>query len=318
MRKFIGNYSGVIIGVAYGLLMRCFIFDKGNITIKFTDLFSVTFIWIVPFIIGITPMLFATNEQLRSLSFRCFRPLVTVSIFFIACFITRVEDLICILIIALPFTVAAMLGGYLVGKLILHLRDKKGIVYSVLLIPLLAAPIEELFKIPSGIYEVKNTVVINSSADSIWQNVVRVKNIGQDEYHKGFFNYAGIPRPLYAELDKDGIGAKRTGHFEGGLIFRETVSEWDLNKKVSFNIQVVPSSIRNTIFDQHILKSDHFKFIGASYQLDKISANKTLLTLSSTYLLSTNINYYASFWGDLLLSDFQQRLLSVIKERCEQ
>jgi hypothetical protein len=318
MRKLIGKYSGIVIGSVYGLTMRVFFFDTFHSEFGFTDLFSITFIWVVPALIGITPLLFATNSQLRSTLYRCFAPLFTILLFFTFCFITNIEDLICIIIIALPFMVAGMIAGYFFGKMIIRYRDRKGIVYSILLLPLLLGPIEEQLKIPSGTYEVQNTVIINNTSNNIWDNVVRVKDIRTNEYSKGFFNYAGIPRPLYAQLDKDQIGGERTGHFEGGLVFKETVNHWELNKKVSFNISVIDSSIRKTIFDQHILKGNHFKFIGACYQLNKINSKQTLLTLSSTYQLDTRINYYASFWGNLILSDFQQRLLNVIKKRCDE
>jgi len=316
MKRLVSKYLGLLTGALYGLGLRYFIFELRD-TINFTDLFSVTFIWIVPLVIGITPMLFATDEQLRSRSYKAFTPLFATLLFFLFCFITRIEDILCILIIAAPFVLGAVIGGLLFGALLLKYRERKNVLYSVLLIPFIAGAIEEQFKIPSGTYEVRNTVIINSSADSVWKNVVRVKEIKENEYTKGIFNYAGIPRPLYAELDRDGIGAKRVGHFEGGLIFKETVNEWELNKKVSFNIEVISSSIRQTIFDQHILKGGHFKFVGASYQLTPVSNNKTLLTLSSSYQLDTRINYYASAWGNMLLSDFQQRLLTVIKNRCE-
>jgi len=160
-------------------------------------------------------------------------------------------------------------------------------------------------------------VIINNNADSIWNNVIRVKEIKDGEYSKGIFNYVGIPRPLYAELDKNGTGGNRVGHFEGGLTFKEKVDEWDPGKKVSFDIEMVPSTMRPTIFDQHVLRGKHFKFVGASYELMRINNNRTLLTLTSSYQLDTRINYYASVWGNFLLSDFQQRLLEVIKNRCE-
>ncbi|MDB5134527.1 MAG: hypothetical protein JWP37_1130 [Mucilaginibacter sp.] len=317
MKRLTLKYLGIIIGALYGLLLRYFIFGKLDGQFSFTDLFSITFIWIVPVLIGVTPMLFATNDQLRSKTYRVLIPFFTTLLFFIFCFITRVEDLLCIFIISMPFLLGGVMGGLIFGEIILRYRDRKGILYSILLVPVFAGMIEEQFKIPSSVYEIKNSVIINSTADKIWKNVIRVKNIGQGEYPTGFFNYAGVPRPLYAELDKDGIGAKRVGHFEGGLVFNETVNEWILNKRISFNIQVIPVSIRETIFDQHILKGNHFKFLSATYQLTKISDKKTLLTLSSTYQLDTRINFYASIWGDELLSDFQQRLLNVIKKRCD-
>lgn len=316
-RSFIGNYAGVIAGAIYGLLAR-FVFNfKGREGFSITDLFSITFIWIVPALIGMVPMLFATRDQLGNRVYRVLTPCFTVLLFFICCIATRVEDLVCIIIMAGPFLLCAMIVGWLFGKFILLYRDKRGILYSVIFIPFLLGIAENQLKIPSGTYFVNTSIIINSNAPNIWKHVVRVDQINAGEYKKGFFNYAGIPQPLYAELDKDTIGATRTGHFEGGLKFVETVNHWEENKKVSFNITVQPSSIRNTVFDKHVLMGNHFKFIDASYTLRKISSTKTELILSSSYRLDTRINVYASFWGNTLLSDFQQRLLDVIKQRCE-
>lgn len=317
MLRFLSKYLGVISGAGYGLLFRMIMDERRPYSFGVSNLFSITFVWVIPVLIGITPMLFASNDQLRSRTYRCFTPFFAVLLFFIVCLITRIEDLVCIIIIAIPFLAGSVVSGLLFGWLILKLKNRNGTLYSVLLIPFIAGPVEDQFKMPSGLYEVKNVVIINSGADKIWSNIIRVKNIGDDEFSKGFFNYAGIPRPLYAELDRDTTGATRIGHFEGGLLFKETVKEWDPSKKIAFDIHVINSTVRQTVFDKHVLLGDHFKFEGAAYQLIPVSSNQTKLVLSSTYRLDTRINYYACFWGDALLSDFQQRLLDVIKTRCE-
>ncbi|MBO9565765.1 MAG: hypothetical protein J7621_23515 [Niastella sp.] len=190
--------------------------------------------------------------------------------------------------------------------------------YSLFLIPLLTGLLEDRFPTPTKVYEIRTPVRIHAPSAIVWENVIRVKEIGKEEYSKGFFNYAGIPRPLFAELDKDTVGATRIGHFEGGLTFRETVINWERNRKVSFSIEVIPGSIRNAIFDQHILKGNHFKFLNASYELKSINDKETELTLVCSYQLDTKINGYGSFWGNRLLTDFQERLLAVIKKRCDE
>ena len=311
------KYGGVFLGAVYGLILRLVFNIAFKIDFSFTDLFSITFIWIVPVFIGITPMLFARPIQLERLTYRVITPCSTVLVFFMFCFITRIEDILCILVISAPFLLGAMIGGLIFGKFLLHYRKNRGVLYSVLLIPFMAGIIEDQFKIPTGIYYVDTTVLINSDLENIWKNVVRVREISNEEYTKGVFNYAGIPRPLFAELNKDTLGATRAGHFEGGLMFIETVNHWEKNRNVSFSIKVLPSTIRNTVFDRHILTGNHFEFLNASYTLKKISNNKIELSLASSYRLDTRINQYASFWGNCLLSDFQKRLLKVIKQRCE-
>lgn len=317
-KELFSKYGGAVLGGVYGLFLR-FIFGFADISedVFGFNLFSVTFIWVVPVIIGVVPLIFASDKQLERIKYSILLPALTVLIFFSFALLTRIEDLICLIIMMIPFIFGAMVGGFLFSKIVKYIRNKKGIVYSLLLLPFLSTIIENKFEMPRNTYTAKSVIVINSTEDKVWENIVRVKEIEETEYQKGFFNYVGIPKPLYAELDKDTVGATRVGHFEGGLTFVEKVTKWNRNKEVAFDINVVPASIRETVFDQHVLKGNHFKFINANYQLDKLDNGKIKLTLSSSYELHTNINGYSSFWGHLLLTDFQDRLLAVIKRRAE-
>ena len=317
MKQFLIKYAPILPGALYGLVLRLVFNVPYSKNFSFADLFSITFIWIVPLIMGVTPLIFAQKRYLRNTSYTAFVPLFSVLLFFIFCFITRIEDIICIVIISLPFLICAIVGGLTFRRFILKYRERRGIVYSILFIPLIAGFMEEQLTIPSQDFEIRTVRIINAPRNNIWKNVIRVKEIRDEEYRKGFFNYAGIPKPMFAELDKDTIGATRIGHFEGGLLFRETVSYWDRGSKISFNIKVISSTLRKTVFDQHLLTGKHFEFLTASYELKKINASQTQLTLTSSYKLDTRINLYASMWGNSMLSDFQERLLDVIKQRCE-
>lgn len=268
MKDFTRRNLGILIGAVYALVLRLIfgISFKGE---PF-DLFSITFIWLTPIIIGLIPLFYAKDEDLKSWSYRVASPVLTIIIFFILCFLTRIEDLICISILLIPYILIAIPFALIAGLLILKVRNKKRTLYSIIILPFLVCPIEQQFSTPSNSYLVKTKVIINATSEKIWQNVIRVKQINDNEFQKGFFNFAGIPRPLFAELDKDTLGAKRVGHFEGGLQFIETVNSWERNKHIGFDITVVPSSIRQTIFDQHILRGNHFKFLNAEYTLQKL------------------------------------------------
>ncbi len=316
MKPFISKYGGILLGAGYGLAMRLLFNSALRSLYDFTNLFSVTFLWIVPVLIGVTPMLAAPRQRLESVSYLFTGPIFSVFLFFAVAYITRIEDVICLVILGAPFIMAAWLGALVCREVILRYRKRNGIMYSVLLIPLLAGLVEEQWGTRPDTYRVRTAVVVDAPPERVWENIVRVKRIGKHEYPKGFFNHAGIPAPLYAELDRDTLGGTRTGHFEGGLIFREKVTAWDKHRKVAFSIHIVPGSIRQTVFDQHVLKGNHFRFLSAAYELQPLNARQTLLTLSSAYELDTRINGYAAFWGDELLTDFQQRLLAVIKKRC--
>jgi len=318
MKKFFKNNAGIIIGAIYALALRI-IFNVRFVRVldESFNLFSFTFIWIAPIIIGLIPLFFASKEQLNRWGYRIFSPVWTVVVFFVLCFLTRIEDLICLWVILIPYMLGAVTVAVIAGEIIERVKDKRGIIYSIVLLPFVASLIEQQFKMPRNAYSVTTKVTISAQPEIIWKNIIRVKTIDTKEYTKGFFNYAGIPRPLYAELDRDTLGAVRIGHFEDGLKFIEKVTSWDKNKHIGFDISVVPSSIRQTVFDQHILTGNHFRFLNANYTLEKLQNGQTELTLSSSYELNTNINWYASYCGNKLLTDFQERLLQVIKTRCD-
>ena len=90
-----------------------------------------------------------------------------------------------------------------------------------------------------------------------------------------------------------------------------------MNKKISFDIKIDPTTVRQKVFDQHVLNGNYFTFVDATYTLTELKNEQVKLTLSSSYQLTSTINFYGKFWGDIILTDFQDRLLNVIETRCE-
>ncbi len=314
----LATYGGMLIGALYGLFIRYVFGLNSKFVFDFADLFSITFVWVLPIIMGLIPLLLATKAQLENWTFRMLAPALTVIFFLGFCLVTRLEDFICIFIIGIPYFLMAAVVGLLFGKWLLAYKSKRSLFLSVVFLPFVLAWVENTIPAPSAAFEVNTPIIIHAPAAIVWQNIVRVREIQASEYQKGLYNYAGIPRPIYAEFDNDTLGATRIGHFEGGLQFKEKVVVWKRNHEVAFSIQLIPGSVRNAIFDQHVLKGNHFRFLQAAYQLKSIDATTTELRLLTNYQLHTSINAYGSFWGQRLMTDFQTRLLQVIKARCEQ
>lgn len=179
------------------------------------------------------------------------------------------------------------------------------------------ASVEEYIKSPSATFNIESEVIITAATETIWNNIVEVKTIQENEDNSGFFNDIGIPRPISATVNRKEIGGQRIGNFEGGLKFVETITKYEPNKIVSFDITVDPKSVRPNVFDQHVLKGNYFTFVDATYELTPLSNEQVKLKLSSNYQLTSTINFYGKFWGDIILKDFQDRLLDVIEKRCE-
>jgi hypothetical protein len=301
---------GIVLGIAYGLVTRLVFGQKATLA-------SVTYLFIIPTILGIIPLMFADNNKLKSYRNIIFIPWLTVVTFFLTMFLFGIEDFICLLVLAAPFFILGTVGAVIYRIFQINRQKSKGKLLTLVLLPFLFAPIEEYIKSPSDTFNVKSEVVIDATPETIWSNIVEVQTIDPKEYNSGFFNSIGIPRPISATVDKKDLGGQRTGNFEGGLKFIETITKYEENKIVSFEIKIDPETVRQKVFDQHVLNGNYFNFVDATYELTELKSGQVKLTLSSSYQLTSTINFYGKFWGDIILSDFQDRLLNVIENRCE-
>jgi hypothetical protein len=301
---------GIVLGIAYGLVTRFIFGEKATLA-------SITYLFIIPTILGIVPLMFADNEQLKSYRNIIFVPWLTVATFFFTMLLLEIEEFVCLLILAGPFFILGTIGAFIFRLVQINKQKNRKKLLTIVLIPFLLAPIEEYIKSPSATFKIESEVVISAPSEKIWNNIVEVRAIQENEYNSGFFNLIGIPRPLSATVDRKEIGGRRIGNFEGGLRFIETITHYKSKQIVSFDIVVDPNSVRQNVFDQHVLNGNYFSFVDATYELKTLANGKVKLKLSSNYQLTSTINFYGKFWGDLILKDFQDRLLDVIKKRCE-
>ncbi len=309
-QKYVLLIIGIALGISYGLVTRLIFGQKATLA-------SATYLFVIPTILGIIPLMFADNEKLKSYRNIIFIPWLTVGTFFLTMLLFGIEDFICLLILSAPFFILGTFGALIYRFVQINKKKNKGKLLTLVILPFLFVPIEEYIKSPSDIFNVKSEVIINVTPQKIWDNIVEVQTIGHEEYNSGFFHSIGIPRPISATVDKKEIGGQRIGNFEGGLKFIETITEYKENKKVSFDIKIDPITVRQKVFDQHVLNGNYFTFVDATYELKELKNGQVKLTLSSSYELTSTINFYGKFWGDIILTDFQDRLLNVIKTRCE-
>jgi hypothetical protein len=301
---------GILLGILYGLAARLIFGYK-------TTLASVTYLFIIPTVLGVIPLMFADNDKLKSYQNIIFIPWLTIMTFLLTMLLFGIEDFLCLVVLAAPFFILGTIGALIFRFVQINRKKNKNKLMVVVLLPFLFGPLEEYIQRPSDTFKVKSEIIIEASANNIWKNIVEVHTIEPDEYNSGFFNTLGIPRPIKASVDTKEVGGKRIGNFEGGLKFIETITEYQPNKKVSFDIKIDPVTVRQKVFDQHVLNGNYFKFMDATYELKELDNGQVKLTLSSCYQLTSNINFYGKFWGDIILTDFQDRLLEVIDRRCE-
>ncbi|MEC5146057.1 hypothetical protein [Chitinophaga sp. 212800010-3] len=279
---------------------------------------SVSFLFFLPVIVGILTVYFSNVEQARKPVYRFFAPWIPICIFFVITLALALEGWACWLMVLPLFLLAASLGGFIGGYLKSRDKENKRYISLFALLPFMAAPVEKLVGEIPGTYEAYTYIDIHAPAERIWNNVTRVKAISAEQ-DKGWLTRAlGFPRPVKAELNFNGVGAYRKAIFTGGLVFHETVSAYEEQKKMVFSIKAYPYEIPSTTMDDHVvIGGKYFDVLNGTYELEKLNDTTYRLHLYSHFKLTTTFNFYASWWARWIMKDIQHNILQVEKERAE-
>ncbi|WP_343850651.1 hypothetical protein [Algoriphagus jejuensis] len=279
---------------------------------------TLTFLIVLPGIMGILTVYFSPIDSIRKTEYRVLAPWAPVFLLLIITLLFSIEGWACWLMILPIFLLMASLGGLLGGHLKLKKSEKKLSVSLVVLLPFLFGPLESLVDSQPTTFVAYTYIDIKAPADKIWNQVTKVSEISLEE-DKGYLTrFLGFPRPVKAELIFEGIGAYRSAIFTNGLVFHETVTEYKENQKMSFTIKANPHEIPSTTLDSHIvIGGEFFDVLNGTYELEAISNNYYRLHLSSQFQMNTTFNFYAGWWGKLIMKDIQNNILQVEKKRAE-
>ncbi len=302
--------TGLLAGVAYGLGVRLFFGldseDSGFWVMTFS------FVFLVPFGIGILSVRpFARPTWVRRLVWPWAPATLSVAI----AWMTGAEGAICV-VIGLPvILVMASLGG-LIGGFGLS-RSTTGAT-AVLLLPLAGIPIEGLLLPPTARdRDVRSVIDVRATPERVWQEIESVRTIERHERRPALYTAIGFPPPLSATLTGEGVGAVRHARFGGGVLFIETITEWETNHVLAFAIDAQTDSIPPATLDPHVtIGGPFFDVLSGRYEIEP-SAGGVRLVLTSRHRLATRYNFYSGIWTDAIMSSIQRNILRVVKARAE-
>ncbi|MEZ4990257.1 MAG: hypothetical protein R2824_07590 [Saprospiraceae bacterium] len=285
------------------------------------ELFSVmtrTFLIGLPFVMGALTVYFSPREKVESMLYRLFVPWIPVFLFFLITLALAMEGWACWLMILPVFLIMSSLGGLLGAYLKLNDPNRHLKLSLLVLLPFVLSPIEQYIGSVPATYEADTYIDIDAPAEVIWDHVTRVSEIPESEDAGSLNRFLGFPRPVKAELNFEGVGAYREAVFTKGLVFHETVTEYEDNRKMVFNIEAYPHEIPSTTLDEHVvIGGDYFDVLTGTYELEKIGSEKYRLHLSSRFEMNTTFNFYAGWWGKWIMEDIQRNILQVEKRRAE-
>lgn len=302
---------GLSAGILYAFLCL-------KIVTHFHQNVSISYIFILPIVLGAIPVFFASKEQLKSyFQFILYPWIITFSFFFLA-IMFGYEGLICLAMIIGPFLILGTIGAFVFRLIRLKREGKHTKLYSIFLLPFLFLIIESNIEPTTKLHTIETEVTISSPRSNVWKNIKNVKDIKASEIENHFIHFIGVPKPLNGELNKEGIGGVRKITWEKGIKFEETITSWNEEQGFTYDINVDPQSIPPNTLDEHVMiGGKYFDVVKGGYSIETIDESTQKVTLSCTYRISTTFNTYSKLCADLVLNDFHNMILNVIKKRCE-
>jgi len=227
------------------------------------------------------------------------------------------EGYIC-LVFAGPIMLFFSLLGRVAARLAWgKLKNRSPGTLSAFALPLLLLMVETHIPAPDEIRTVNTEILIHAPASVVWNNIKSVRAIEPAELPGSWVGRLGFPSPVAATLSHEGIGGVRQASFTGGLVFTETVNEWEPDRDLRFSIHANTYSIPRSTLDEHgTIGGAFFDVLDGEYRLEQ-RPDGILLHLSSRERLSTHFNPYAGQWTDAVMKAIQKQILAVIRSRCK-
>lgn len=280
---------------------------------------TIGFLFFMPFAMGALLVYFSNIELVKKNWYCVLMPWIPVFLFLAITLLFSIEGLACWLM-ALPlFMLAASLGGIIGARTKINRENGKTLHISlIVLLPLILSPLEQqLAQIP-GRYKAYTSIDIHASKEQIWSHVTRVSEISAEQDKGWLTRTLGFPRPIKAELNYEGLGGYRKAIFDKGLVFDETVIDYDHERKMTFTIRANPFDIPSATMDEHVvIGGDYFDVLNGTYELQQLDNDTYRLHLYSHFKLTTSFNFYASWWAGWIMKDIQNNILQIIKTRAE-
>ena len=210
----------------------------------------------------------------------------------------------------------SIVGGALGG--VCAQRFGKTPMLCVAVLPFVVAAGEQWAGPAYEVREVATSIAIAAPRATVWREIERVAPIGVEEQRFSWSQKIGFPRPLEATLSGEGAGAVRHATFAGGVLFVETVTLWEPERRLGFDIRADTVNIPPHTLDEHVtIGGRYFDALHGEYRIEERPDGGIVLHLSSEHRLSTTFNFYARLWTDAVMRDIQENILYVIRNRCE-
>jgi hypothetical protein len=196
-------------------------------------------------------------------------------------------------------------------------KYKAGIISCFALAPFIMIPLENPITTSTLRYSVTNSIQINAPISQVWQNLFNIKDIKPNELKWNISHFIGLPKPQNAITKNLEIGEIRELYWEKGVHFQEKITNIIPNKLLAYDVIIDEKSMEIAELDTHITVGDQYFNVESGYYYLSQQQGQTYLTLTTSYRMTTRLNWYGKFWANFVLDDFHSSVLHMIKLRNE-
>jgi hypothetical protein len=319
----------ITLASVYGLCLRLLFASADGLYF----IMSVTFIFLVPTVVGYLTVIFMPPEMVQSRSAAFWKPWITCLVLLGITIAFSIEGTICWIMIFPIFAFLAGSGGVTAYAQRLkkeqpkqkpnednEILDTPDIfqVSLVLLLPLLLGVLEGERTQQKLDFNITQTMTIAAPPSKVWKALLSISPIENHETGYSFSTLLGFPNHLETTLDTLAVGGRRMAKYEKGLVFEEIITKYEPEKLLVLDINTDPTKIPPTVMDEHIvIGGKHLDILEDIYTLDALPNGSTRVTLSSRFFINTPFNWYSSLWAKYLMNDILKNELQIIEKRAK-
>ncbi|HXK20151.1 MAG TPA: SRPBCC family protein [Polyangiaceae bacterium] len=282
---------------------------------------SFGFLGLVPLAVGAVPLLLVDPAQVNNYRRLILVPWISILALLALLPLLFGEGALCLIMLGAPFIGVALLvtlTQWILNALRIRAgkRAKAAGAGLLMLLPFVCWQVER-GALPTESETTASSIDVAAAPADVWPLLAEVAPIAAAEFKPGILHVLGVPRPLRASVDRAALGGKRTGYFESELRFDEVITRYSAPRDLAFSVAVDLARLRPGSAERHAFGAGCLRFDSAAYHLEALPGGSTRLQLESRYVVRTGVNRYAKFWARLIASDFQDRLLALLKARAE-
>ncbi len=306
----------VLAGAAYGVLLRI-VFGVLAQHLHFSGVMSAAFLVGTPIAVGAITV-YGRRHTHRSISFILFGPWATVGLMMLGCAVTLLEGSICIALMAPLFLACASIGGVLMA-LLLHFGRPRGThVGAVAVLPFLMMFAESFAPLINAEAEIRDSIVINASPQTVWEEIMTAESIRPDELPWSLSHFIGVPKPVEGVNRMTPDGEIRYSRWERGVRFEALVTERKVYESIRWHYAFDAHSFPKGSMDEHVeIGGKFFGLEDTTFNLIPLPNDQTELEIVAHYRVTSSINFYAVPVAKLLGRDFVNTILGLYKGRSE-